>query len=100
MHIKITYCKPCRFWGQALKDLDEIYRKHEKEIDSVQLVAGDGGVYRVEADGTEVFSKDAQTAFPRAGSSAAYSPGNKQAAYRRPAYRRQTNAARKTSVAS
>lgn len=67
MHIKITYCKPCRFWGQALKDLDEIYRKHEKEIDSVQLVAGDGGVYRVEADGTEVFSKDDTDRFPESG---------------------------------
>lgn len=64
MKVRITYCKPCQFWGQALHDAQDIYRGHGKEVENLELVAGDNGVYTIEVDGTEVFSKDKAERFP------------------------------------
>lgn len=70
MNVRITYCRPCRFWGQALQDANDIYRAHEKQIDGVELVAGSDGVYTIEVDGREVFSKEKAERFPDEGEAA------------------------------
>jgi selT/selW/selH-like putative selenoprotein len=64
MKVRITYCQPCQFWGQALHDAQDIYRAHGKQIESLELVAGENGVYRIEVDGNEVFSKEKAERFP------------------------------------
>ena len=64
MKIKVTYCQPCRFYPQVLKDLGDIYTLANKQIDGVELIAGTDGVYDIEIDGQLVFSKDEKERFP------------------------------------
>lgn len=67
MKLKFMYCQPCRNWAQALKDLDQIYLDHNNDIESVELVAGAGGVYDVHKDAKLVYSKDKEGRMPEDG---------------------------------
>jgi len=67
MTIQITYCRPCRFWGQALQDARALFERFDQRIDQLRLVAGEDGVYEVSVDGERVFSKDEQGRFPDEG---------------------------------
>jgi len=67
MQINITYCKPCRYWSQGLKDAQELFVNHGKEIEALTFVAGDNGIYEVFVDGQRLFSNQEKDRFPEAG---------------------------------
>ncbi len=67
MTIQITYCRPCRFWGQALQDARALFEQFNQQIDQLKLIAGEDGVYDVKVDDELVFSKDEQGRFPDEG---------------------------------
>lgn len=67
MTIEIIYCRPCRYWGQALKDAGSLFEQFNPQIDAFQLTAGDDGIYEVKVDGKTIFSKDEHERFPEEG---------------------------------
>jgi len=67
MNIKIKYCKPCRYWGQGLKDAQELFVNHGKDIETIAFVAGDNGIYEVFVDDQRIFSNQVTNRFPEEG---------------------------------
>jgi len=55
--VEIEYCVPCGFRQQALDVQQAILGGLEQELDSVSLVMGDHGVFRVSVDGETVYDK-------------------------------------------
>ncbi len=64
--VTITFCVPCRYQAQAMKDADAILKEFGQRLQGVRLVPGDHGVYDVEVDGSVVYSLDKEMRFPRA----------------------------------
>ena len=57
MDVKIEYCVPCGFRDRAVAVQETILNGLETDLDSVSLVMGDHGVFRVSADGEVVYDK-------------------------------------------
>lgn len=55
--VEIEYCVPCGFRERALGVQQAVLAGLERELDSVQLVMGDHGVFRVSVDGETVYDK-------------------------------------------
>ena len=58
MDVEIEYCVPCGFRDRAVEVQETVLNGLEQELDSVSLVMGDHGVFRVSADGEVVYDKD------------------------------------------
>ncbi len=59
--VEIEYCVPCGMLPRA-QDLQEaILETFGERVDSVALVTGDAGVFKVHVDGDEVFDKEDET---------------------------------------
>lgn len=57
-NVEIEYCVPCGMLPRA-QDLQEaILEEFGERVDSVALVTGDAGVFKVHVDGDEVFDKE------------------------------------------
>jgi selenoprotein W-related protein len=57
MDVEIEYCVPCGFRQHALDVQEAVLDGLERELDSLRLVMGDHGVFRVTADGDTVYDK-------------------------------------------
>ena len=57
MDVEIEYCVPCGFRDRAVSLQGAILDGVEGELDSLTLVMGDHGVFRVSADGEVVYDK-------------------------------------------
>lgn len=55
--VEIEYCVPCGFRERALDVQQAVLSGLERELDSVHLVMGDHGVFRVSVDGETVYDK-------------------------------------------
>lgn len=55
--VEIEYCVPCGFRERALDLQRAILQALERDLDSVSLVMGDHGVFRVVVDGEPVYEK-------------------------------------------
>ena len=55
--VEIEYCVPCGFRERALDLQRAILNGLERDLDSVSLVMGDHGVFRVTVDGEAVYEK-------------------------------------------
>jgi selenoprotein W-related protein len=55
--VEIEYCVPCGFRNRALDVQEALLNGLEQELDSVSLVMGDHGVFKVHADGQLVYDK-------------------------------------------
>ncbi|PSQ17343.1 selenoprotein [Halobacteriales archaeon QS_8_69_26] len=56
--VEIEYCVPCGFLPRA-QDLQEaLLEEYGQELNSVALVTGDHGVFKVQANGDVVFDKE------------------------------------------
>jgi len=55
--VEIEYCVPCGFRDRALDVQRAILSGLERELDSVTLLMGDHGAFRVRADGDTVYDK-------------------------------------------
>lgn len=55
--VDIEYCVPCSMRGRAQGLQAELLEEFGRRLDAVSLVTGDGGVFRVEVDGEEIFDK-------------------------------------------
>ena len=56
--IEIEYCVPCGFRERALDVQEAILTAVEDDLDSMELVMGDHGVFNVRVDGRTVFDKE------------------------------------------
>lgn len=56
--VEIEYCVPCGFRERALKVQEAILGGLESELDSLELVMGDHGVFTVSVDGETVFDNE------------------------------------------
>ena len=56
--VKIEYCVPCGFRERALEVQQAVLGAVEDELDSLELVMGDHGVFTVSAGETVVFDKE------------------------------------------
>ena len=57
-HVEIEYCVPGEMLGRAQTVQAAILEEFGREIESVALVTGDGGIFEVRADGEVVFDKE------------------------------------------
>ena len=57
-HVEIKYCVPCGFRDRALDVQQAILNGLETELDSVSLVMGDHGVFKVRLDEEVIYDKD------------------------------------------
>ncbi|PSQ47655.1 selenoprotein [Halobacteriales archaeon SW_7_65_23] len=57
-HVEIEYCVPCGFRDRALDVQQAILNGLETELDSVSLVMGDHGVFKVRLDEEVIYDKD------------------------------------------
>ncbi|MDT3434585.1 Rdx family protein [Haloarcula sp. 1CSR25-25] len=55
--VEIEYCVPCGFRERAVDVQGAILAGLERELDSVRLVMGDHGVFRISVDGETVYDK-------------------------------------------
>lgn len=55
--VTIEYCVPCGFRERAIDVQRAILNGLERKLDSVSLVMGDHGVFRVDVDGEPVYDK-------------------------------------------
>jgi selenoprotein W-related protein len=55
--VEIEYCVPCGFRDRALNVQQAILSGLEQELDSVSLVMGDHGVFRISVDNETVYDK-------------------------------------------
>ncbi|MDS0222224.1 Rdx family protein [Haloarcula sp. S1AR25-5A] len=55
--VEIEYCVPCGFRERALNVQQAVLSGLERDLDSVRLVMGDHGVFRVSVDGETVYDK-------------------------------------------
>jgi len=56
--VEIEYCVPCGFLPRAEDVQHDLLETFGQELDSVALVTGDHGVFRVSVDGEVVFDKE------------------------------------------
>ena len=56
--VEIEYCVPCGFRERALDVQQALLNGLEDQLDSVALVMGDHGVFKVTANGELVFDKE------------------------------------------
>ncbi|MFB6073674.1 MAG: SelT/SelW/SelH family protein [Haloarculaceae archaeon] len=56
--VDIEYCVPCGFRERAVDVERAILNGCERDLDSLRLVMGDHGVFRVRVDGRTVYDKD------------------------------------------
>ena len=56
--VEIEYCVPCGFRERALDVQGAILNAVEDDLDSLELVMGDHGVFTVSVDGRTVFDKE------------------------------------------
>ncbi len=65
MHrIEIVYCTRCRWLLRAAWMAQELLTTFEREIASLSLCPGDGGIFEVRVDGAAVWSRAADGGFP------------------------------------
>ncbi|MFC6721800.1 Rdx family protein [Halobacteriaceae archaeon SHR40] len=55
--VKIEYCVPCGFRNRALDVQKAILSGLENKLDTISLVMGDHGVFRVQVDGDIIYDK-------------------------------------------
>lgn len=55
--VEIEYCVPCGFRERAVDVQQAILSGLERELDSVRLVMGDHGVFRISVDDETVYDK-------------------------------------------
>lgn len=56
--VTIEYCVPCGFRERALEVQQVVLGAVESELDSLELVMGDHGVFTVSVDGQTVYDKE------------------------------------------
>lgn len=56
--VEIEYCVPCGFRERALDVQQAVLSAVEDELDTLELVMGDHGVFTVSVDGETVFDKE------------------------------------------
>ncbi len=56
--VEVEYCVPCGMLGRAQDVQEAILSEFGQEVDSVSLVTGDSGVFKVRVDGEQVFDKE------------------------------------------
>ena len=56
-NIEIEYCVPCGHLDRASELQHAILSQFGQDLESVTLVTGDNGVFRVRADGDTIFDK-------------------------------------------
>jgi len=56
--VTVEYCVPCGFRAQALTVQRQLLDRFGRDLDSVALEPGHGGVFRVAVDGETVWDKD------------------------------------------
>ncbi len=56
--VTIKYCVPCGFLDRAIEVQRQLLQTLGQELDSVALVTGSHGVFRVSVDGETVYDKD------------------------------------------
>lgn len=56
--VEIEYCVPCGFRDRAIDVQRAILAGVERDLDSLTLVMGDHGVFRVSVDDETVYDKD------------------------------------------
>lgn len=59
MDVEIEYCVPCGHLDRAIRTQKELLETYGRQLDSVALRTGSGGVFKIGIDGTEVW--DART---------------------------------------
>ena len=57
-NVEIEYCVPCGMLDRAQDVQHALLSEYGERLDSVALVTGDSGVFKVRADGERVFDKD------------------------------------------
>jgi selenoprotein W-related protein len=55
--VEIEYCVPCGFRERAVHVQQAILSGLERELDSVRLVMGDHGVFRISVDDETIYDK-------------------------------------------
>jgi len=55
--VEIEYCVPCGFRDRAVNVQQAILSGLEQELDSISLVMGDHGVFRISVDDETVYDK-------------------------------------------
>ena len=62
MNISIKYCTSWGYYSQALRLREELQNKFSADI---EIIEGSGGVFEVDLNGNNVFSKKELGRFPR-----------------------------------
>ncbi|WP_201774325.1 SelT/SelW/SelH family protein [Demequina flava] len=57
MKIDIEYCVPCGYLDRAIDAQRTLLATFGGQLDAVSLTTGDKGVFRVTADGEQIYSK-------------------------------------------
>lgn len=55
--IEIEYCVPCGHLNRAIDTQRALLEEFGQRLDGVELVTGDGGVFKLRVDDEEVFDK-------------------------------------------
>ncbi len=55
--IEIEFCVPCGLYSYAREVQDAVIEEYGERIDSVRLTTGDGGVFKIYADGDLIWDK-------------------------------------------
>ncbi len=58
MNVEIEYCVPCGHLDRAIKTQRELLEEFGRDLESVRLRTGDGGVFKIRVDGEQIL--DAQ----------------------------------------
>jgi selenoprotein W-related protein len=64
--VEIVYCTQCRWLLRAAWMAQELLTTFEKELASVALVPGAGGIYEIRLNGSVIFSRKEAGHFPEA----------------------------------
>ena len=56
--VEIEYCVPCGMLDRAQDVQHALLSEYGERLDSVALVTGESGVFKVRADGEQVFDKE------------------------------------------
>ena len=62
MNISIKYCTSWGYYSQALRLREELQNKFSADI---EIIEGSGGIFEVDLNGNNVFSKKELGRFPR-----------------------------------
>lgn len=55
--IEIEFCVPCGLYSYATEVQDAVIEEYGERVDSVRLTTGDGGVFKIFADGDLIWDK-------------------------------------------